>query len=53
VLRAFPFDEYAFGCISVEHNYELDKKKLVHDLLAANGYVLYKDVEWDSWYVRS
>ena len=53
VLRAFPFDEYAFGCISVEHNYELDKKELVHDLLTANGYALYKDVEWDSWYVRS
>lgn len=53
VLRTFPFDEYAFGYISVEHNYELEKKKLVHELLVRHGYELYKDVEWDAWYVRS
>ena len=53
VLRTFPFHEYAFGCISVEHNYEREKKQLVHDLLVARGYALYADVEWDAWYVRS
>ncbi len=40
VLRTFPFEEYRFGCISVEHNYEEPKRSNIRTVLLANGYVL-------------
>lgn len=51
VLKVFPFDKYKFGAITFEHNYEMDKKQQIHELLVANGYEHVRDVQWDAWYV--
>lgn len=53
ILKVFPFERYAFGCITFEHNYEMDKKQQIHDLLVQNGYEHVKDVSWDAWYMSS
>lgn len=53
VLRTFPFDKYRFRLITVEHNFEEPKRTMIHDLLAANGYVRDREVQWDDWYIKS
>ena len=37
ILKDFPFDEYKFGLVCVEHNYTINREKL-HDLLTGKGY---------------
>jgi hypothetical protein len=39
VLRGFSLDRYQVGAFTIEHNFEIEKRELVHKLLAANGYV--------------
>lgn len=50
VLSTFPFSKYRFKHLTVEHNFEEPKRTMIRDLLAANGYVREKEVEWDDWY---
>jgi FkbM family methyltransferase len=52
VLSTFPFDKYVFDCISVEHNFEEPKRTQIQVLLAQNGYLREKTVEWDDWYIN-
>lgn len=51
VLRVFPWNKYDIGCLSVEHNFEEPKATMMHDLLIHHGFMLAKEVKWDSWYV--
>ena len=51
VLRVFPFDKYKFNCISIEHNFETEKRNKIYKLLVMNGYELARSVYVDDWYV--
>lgn len=53
ILKNFPFDKYKFGCITVEHNKNMEKKKLICDLLMSNGYLISKDRRHDFFLVHS
>lgn len=44
ILSSFDFNKYSFGCITVEHNMEVQKRKLIRDKLENNGYELHKEV---------
>jgi FkbM family methyltransferase len=50
VLRVFPFDKYTFKCISIEHNFEVEKRNNIFKLLTSKGYELVKTVHVDDWY---
>ena len=50
VLRVFPFEVYAFKCISIEHNFEEPKRTQIRTLLEAKGYALEQSVHVDDWY---
>ena len=52
VLRVFPFQRYAFKCISIEHNYEEPKRTQIRKLLESKGYQLERSVHVDDWYVN-
>ena len=52
VLRGFSLDRYQIGAFTIEHNFEIEKRELVHKLLAANGYVRVRSWEVDDWYVH-
>ena len=46
VLQGLSFDKYEFGSMTVEHNYETDKRESLHRLLAAKGYVRVRSGRW-------
>jgi FkbM family methyltransferase len=52
ILRGFPFDQYRFGLICVEHNYTSKREKL-HELLTGKGYerVHTSYSAFDDWYL--
>ena len=52
ILQNFPFDNYKFNLISIEHNYGQNKEKL-KKLLHRNGYkpFLKNLSKWDGWFV--
>ena len=52
ILRAFPFNDYTFTCITVEHNQEHLKKQQLRTLLTSKGYVLAHEVQFDDWYIH-
>jgi FkbM family methyltransferase len=52
VLRGISLDQYQIGSLTVEHNYEMDKREAIHKLLAAKGYVRVRSWEVDDWYVH-
>jgi FkbM family methyltransferase len=52
ILKDFPFDEYKFGLMCVEHNYTSNREKL-HELLTGKGYerILTEYSAFDDWYL--
>ena len=50
VLQTFPFDKYKFGCISLEHNYDEQKRNLIKEILAKNNYKFFKQEKADDWF---
>lgn len=50
ILSTFPFNEYIFGCITVEHNNIIRQKNKIQELLEYNGYVLEKTFQCDDFY---
>jgi hypothetical protein len=48
ILRLFPFDEYEFGCLSIER-----PPPELHELLRDNGYVLKAKLGEDCVYCRA
>ena len=52
ILKAFDFNYYKFGFISIEHNFSMNRS-LICDLLSANGYKrIYEEVsKWDDWFI--
>jgi len=52
VLRVFPFDRYTFRCISIEHNFETEKRNKIFKLMTEKGYRLAHTVHVDDWYIK-
>lgn len=51
-LRGLSLDRYQIGSLTIEHNYEMDKRESIHKLLSAKGYVRVRSWEVDDWYVH-
>jgi len=53
ILNAFDFDRWSFRVMTVEHNYEHQRKD-IHELLTSKGYtrVLEEVSRFDDWYVK-
>jgi len=53
ILRSFEFDQFSFGCLTVEHNFTAQRDE-IYKLLTAKGYRRVKTElsEWDDWYVN-
>jgi FkbM family methyltransferase len=51
ILSSIDFNKYKFGLIDVEHNYEEPKRTNIKNLLLSNGYILYKNNQWDDTYI--
>jgi hypothetical protein len=51
ILRSFPFDEYAFRVLTVEHN-RLSSREQLRLLLERNGYRRIRALEIDDCYVK-
>lgn len=52
-LRNFPFDEYRFGAITIEHNDLEGRRAKIRDLLLKNGYRLEWAIRDQDWYVQA
>lgn len=53
ILKTFPFEQYSFGCITVEHNYIRHDRFKIRKLLESVGYQLDKKLKWDDCYVKT
>lgn len=53
ILRTFPFDEYRFGIIHLEHNFVEPRRTQIRDLLVRNGYVFTGENNVDDCYKHS
>jgi len=52
-LRNFPFDEFRFGAITIEHNNLEDRRANIRELLLRNGYRLEWAIRDQDWYVQA
>jgi FkbM family methyltransferase len=52
VLRGLSLDRYQIGSLTIEHNYEPEKREQIHKLMASKGYVRVRSWEVDDWYVH-
>ena len=52
VLRGFNLDRYSVGSLTIEHNFEAEKRELIHKLMSSKGYVRVRSWEVDDWYVH-
>lgn len=51
ILKNFPFQEYHFKIIHIEHNFLEPNKSLIQQLLINNNYYFLEDNKWDATYV--
>jgi len=51
-LRGLPFDQYEFGALAIEHNYDGQKREGLKTLLESHGYVRVNTWYQDDFYVR-
>lgn len=51
VLRGLSLDRYRVGAFTIEHNFEAEKRELIHKLLRDKGYVRVRSWEVDDWYL--
>jgi len=52
VLRGFSLDKYNVGSLTIEHNYETEKRESIRKLMESKGYVRVRSWEVDDWYVH-
>lgn len=52
ILSVFPFKKYKFGCMTIEHNYEQDKRHKIHKLLLENDYLFIKSLNVDDCFIH-
>lgn len=52
ILSTFPFDKHTFGCITSEHNNEIEKREKIKNILLEKGYILDKELGVDDCFVH-
>lgn len=52
VLRGLSFNRYKIGELTIEHNFEPQKRERILNLMESNGYVRVRSWEVDDWYVH-
>ncbi len=54
ILNSFPFSSVDVDIITVEHNYELDKRQKIKALLERHNFVQVCENEskWDDWFIK-
>lgn len=52
ILKSVNLNQYTFGVIDVEHNYEEPKRCNIRSLLESNGYQFCKENHWDDRYIK-
>lgn len=53
ILNSINYKAYKFGIIVVEHNYNIEKKEKIDNLLLANGYTISHELEIDTIYINN
>ncbi|WZN67016.1 Methyltransf_21 domain-containing protein [Chloropicon roscoffensis] len=53
ILKAFPYQDFRFNCITVEHNFQERERAQILRLLEANAYVRVEQREWDDIYLHA
>jgi FkbM family methyltransferase len=51
-LKGLSFDQYQIGAFTIEHNWDVPKRRDIKDLLESKGYRLVRSVFQDDWYVQ-
>ena len=49
-LKAFPFEKYRIGALTVEHNFEEPKRSQIREYLVSKGYRRVRSYLVDDWY---
>lgn len=52
ILQDFLFSRCAFGVITVEHNYDEDKKHQVRHFMKSHDYILVKSAEVENYFAN-
>jgi FkbM family methyltransferase len=52
IIKGIDFDKYSFGFISVEHNYNFDKKQAIRSIMFDNGYDLVLELPIDDLFAN-
>jgi hypothetical protein len=52
ILASFPFDKYLFGCITCEHNNELEKREKIIKFLNQKNYLLDRELGVDDCFIH-
>lgn len=52
-MRTFPFNRYAFGVITVEHNFEETKRRHIRNILEEHGYRFVRTIEVDDTFAAA
>ena len=52
ILRSFPFDLVSVDLITVEHNFEVNKRQKIRAFLESRGFEKVTDIDtkWDDWF---
>ncbi len=50
VLKGLNMSKYIVGYLSIEHNYDVNKRKKIRDILYAGGYIYKCENKWDDDY---
>lgn len=51
VFQGIDFSKYKFGLITFEHNFDWIKRDNISTILQNNGYILYKELEYDDIWI--
>ena len=51
ILKSVDFKKYSFGLIDVEHNYVEPRRTQIRELLTSNGYLYYRQNDFDDSYI--
>jgi hypothetical protein len=50
ILAAWPWDRHSVGLVTVEHNYEAQKRRRIHEALLSRGMRFAYHVDVDDWF---
>jgi len=53
ILKSVNLNEYTFGMITVEHNFQQPKRSETRSFLESNGYTFLKENQWDDVFIKN